>query len=115
MTDETEYVYAIGHPHGYVKIGRSSDPERRLSNHQTSSPYELWLIVQFPVEDSRAVEAELHDWFSEKHVRGEWYNLSNDDYDLLSDLVKMSMSNREFGSIDDYRKWERRKQEAIFG
>lgn len=116
MTDDNqEYVYAIGHPHGYVKIGRSANPMKRLNNHQTSTPYELWLIVSLPVDDSRAVENELHEHFSEKLVRGEWFELDYDDYDMLADLMKMAGSKEEFEGVGDYRKYQRRKREAIFG
>lgn len=114
MTEqEQEYVYAIAHPHGYVKIGHSKNPQERLRSHQISTPYELWVLVQLPVDDARSVEEELHDYFSDKNERGEWFNLDYKDYDLLSDLMRMAASDHEFETIDDYRAWQDRKQEAM--
>lgn len=103
---ETEYVYVIGHPHDYVKIGRSKKPRKRLKKIQTASPYTLWLIAQFPVNDAVAVEQALHDHFEDGHVRGEWYELGYSDYDDIADLSRMTDSNREFESIEDFRDWK---------
>lgn len=97
--DDEEYVYAIGHPHGYVKIGRSVDPEKRLITHQSSCPYELWLICQIPVQDSVGIETTLHDVLFDKCVRGEWYDLDHSDYDTLVDLMRMTAAN---GPVDNY-------------
>lgn len=113
MQDEQEYVYAIAHPHGFVKIGRSNDPQSRLRQHQTSCPYELWIVAQIPVIDSREVEAELHSYLDEKQVRGEWYDLDHDDYDDLFEMVKMAASDYEFNTVDEFRAWQARKREAM--
>ena len=115
MTDEKqEYVYAIGHPHGYVKIGRSTDPKKRLQSHQISCPYELWVIVQLPVEDSRAIESELHEEFEDTHVRGEWFELGYDDYDMLVDMIRMLDSNIRFEDLAEFRKFRARQRKAVF-
>lgn len=114
MTDETqEYVYGIAHPHGYIKIGHSTNPQHRLKNHQTSTPYELWLLAQIPVDDAKAVEAELHERYDDVKVRGEWFELDYDAYDDFVDMVKMEASSKEFESVDDFKAWQRRKQEAM--
>jgi len=111
MSDE--YVYAIGHPHGYVKIGRSNDPQSRLKKHQTSSPYELWIVAQLPVNDSATVEAELHDYFNDKQVRGEWFELDYDDYDAITELMRMMDSGQDFKSLDEFRAYRRRVREQV--
>lgn len=116
MTDEdTDYIYAIGHPHGYVKIGRSKDPQHRLKNHQTSTPYELWIIVQIPVTDGEKIERELHEEFSNRHVRGEWFELLDEDYDLLVDMAKMIDSERQFNSVEEYRKQQAKHRAVLLG
>ena len=110
---EREYIYAIGHPHNYTKIGHSSNPNRRLRSIQIGSPYKLWVIAQFPVANPKQVEAALHDHWSDKHERGEWYDLEIEDFDELSDLVKMASSTREFESLAAFRDWQGRKWEAM--
>jgi len=114
VEDDNEYVYAIGHPHGFVKIGFSTDPENRFDRLQTGSPYELWIIVQLPVKEPREIESELHEHFAEKHVRGEWFDLDVGDYDTLTDLMKMANSNQEFDSLEDYYAWQRVVERNIF-
>lgn len=113
MTDKQDHVYGIAHPHGYVKLGRSVNPQQRLQEHQTSSPYELWLLFAVPVEDADAVEKELHEWFDSKNHRGEWFDLDYSDYDDLIDLAKMLSSHRDFESVADFRAWQQRKREAL--
>lgn len=115
MSDDTtqEYVYGIGHPHGYVKLGRSTEPGKRLREHQISCPYELWLVAAVPVDDSHAVEDELHDHFADTHVRGEWFELTHDDYDDLNDMMKMAASSHDFESVAEFRAWQQRKREAL--
>jgi len=104
--DGDEYVYAIGHPHDYVKIGRSSNPRDRLNTIQTASPYALWLIGQFPVNDPGHVEQQLHEHFADDHVRGEWYELDYDAFDDLADLARIADSSRQFESFEDFRDWQ---------
>jgi len=117
MTDDEgqHFIYAIGHPHGFVKIGHSSDPQRRLSGIQTGSPYRLWIIVQVPSRNPEAVEEQLHSRFENKQVRGEWFELSNNDYDTLSDLVKMANSDRSFDDLEDYERWRQSVETEVFG
>jgi len=115
MSEEQEYVYAIAHPHGYIKIGRSNDPQKRLQAHQTSTPYDLWLLASLPVEDSQEIESELHELFEEKQVSGEWFELNYDDYDDIVDMMKMSCSTREFESVENFREWQEEKNRRLFG
>lgn len=113
MSDDRKYVYGIAHPHGYVKIGYSKDPCERLKDHQVSTPYELWILIQLPVEDAEAVERQLHELLGDKNTRGEWFELGYRDYDMLADMMKMAASSYEFESVDDFRQWQARKQEAV--
>lgn len=113
MSDE--YVYAIGHPHGYVKIGRSTDPQSRLKRHQTGCPYELWIIAQLPVNDSQTVESDLHTYFEDKRTRGEWFELDYDDYDAITELMRMMDSNRDYKSLEEFRNYRQRVRRQVLG
>lgn len=61
----------------FVKIGYSDKCiKKRLSSLQISSPFELILLA---VIDSRQyTEKQLHSMFSKYHVRGEWFQLSDE-------------------------------------
>jgi hypothetical protein len=114
MTDETqEYVYAIGHPHEFVKIGRSKNPTQRLKSHQTSCPYNLYLVTAVPVDDSDEVEKRLHERWSDKQVRGEWFDIDPEDYDVFVDMAKMEASNFDFESVEEFRKYQQEKTMAV--
>lgn len=112
MIDQ-RYVYVIGHPEGFVKIGRSKDPEQRLQEIQTSSPYDLWIIAQFPVDNSNTVEGQLHDRFSDRNVRGEWYEFDIGEYDAIFDMAEFGNSHTEATSIADIDEWRRDRMEAL--
>lgn len=60
-----------------VKIGTSRDVARRLRGLQTSSPLTLNLIWQD--RGGAALEAHLHEAFSSRRVRGEWFDFAGVD------------------------------------
>jgi hypothetical protein len=62
---------------GPVKIGFSTDTQRRLKELQTASPAPLKLLAQ--VIGTPAIEAFVHKVLRKKHVRGEWYAIDDDD------------------------------------
>lgn len=81
------YVYIVkaGISSRY-KIGftANSDIDKRISAHQTSSPEKLIRIGAFPVS-SRKTEKTIHKKLCYKKVRGEWFELSDEEVkDLLS-------------------------------
>lgn len=98
-TDGTEQIlYLISHPHGYIKIGVSSNPIRRLSELQSGSPYELDIIGFAGFSDPEQAEKALHSEFESHRVRGEWFELHHDTIgqlvedngELLTEIVRES-------------------------
>ncbi len=57
---------------GFVKIGVTVDPRRRLRQLQVMSPYELRLLGALPGDHERA----MHMRFRKRQVRGEWFRAS---------------------------------------
>lgn len=79
------YIAKAGISNHY-KIGftANSDIDKRISAHQTSSPERLDKIGSFPVSSIKT-EKTIHKKFSQKKVRGEWFELSDEEVkDLLS-------------------------------
>ena len=65
---------------GLIKIGKAIDPKFRERTLQSEKPtISLFAICNDLIED------ELHKKYSDKRVRGEWFNLSKDD---VSDIIK---------------------------
>jgi hypothetical protein len=73
----------------YVKIGRTGPcPERRIYELQTGCPLELSLEyeVSFPTRrEADEYERFLHDFFGDRRVRGEWFEIK----DLETLLVEL--------------------------
>lgn len=61
---------------GPIKIGCARDVRARLSQLQTSSPYDLWLIGYVP--GGEKLERELHKKYAHLHLRGEWFRATED-------------------------------------
>lgn len=61
---------------GHIKIGSTFDLKSRLTSIQTSNPS--------PISHNHGqVEKALHEIFHDAHIRGEWYNLTEQDIDRI--------------------------------
>lgn len=75
------YIYIIREKEtDYYKIGftQDSDATKRMLNLQTGNSTVLELIGTFYIYSFKT-EHELHKYFSEQHIHGEWYKLSHED------------------------------------
>lgn len=66
---------------GYYKIGISNKPKYREKTLQSEKPT-ITLIAcrQYPIRSiAEAFESALHQAFSDKHIRGEWFALTEND------------------------------------
>jgi hypothetical protein len=79
------YFYLISDGTGAYKIGRSEDPNKRLSALQVGSSRKLTLIHHSKI-DQPEVEEALHWLFDEAKERGEWYRLTDSQIDFLKSL-----------------------------
>jgi hypothetical protein len=79
------YVYFVqAGESGPIKIGFSTDPDRRIKTLRTAMSEEL--IVLKVVKGSRQLEKTLHDQFSEINRRGEWYEPTTELLEFVSGL-----------------------------
>ena len=58
-----------------VKIGISRNPEKRISNLQTGSPYDIFIWYKFPVKSAKIMERNLHEKFKYFRIKGEWFKM----------------------------------------
>lgn len=85
------YVYLmIDTTNNFYKIGISNKPEYREKTLQSEKPtIELIISKDFPSRQiAESIEKALHNTFKDKHVRGEWFNLSTDDVDEIIKTLK---------------------------
>ena len=59
-----------------VKIGYTSNPRLRMSDHQVSNPHKLIMLLL--IDGSRKDEKALHNKFVDDKYRAEWFYLSDD-------------------------------------
>ena len=75
------FVYFIGDGHGNVKIGRTGDWKRRLSDSIMSPEAKVLLVVH--CNDSEKLEADLHQRFAGSRVKGEWFQIGEPDIQVV--------------------------------
>lgn len=61
---------------GFIKIGRSGDPERRLAQLSTGSPNQL--VILGKISGGSSLESELHRRFGALRERGEWFKVNGE-------------------------------------
>lgn len=85
MSTGMGYVYIL-HGGGYRKIGKSIDPEARLSVIMPALPFkvEREFLFMCRLGSEGEVERLLHQRFRERRENGEWFSLNEDDLKWLS-------------------------------
>ena len=80
------YVYLmVDTTNGFHKIGISNNPEYREATLQSEKPtIELICAKQYPTRlIASAIESALHTAFGDKRLRGEWFELSEQDVNSI--------------------------------
>lgn len=75
---EPNTIYVVRHKNmkDYVKIGITSNFEKRLASLDTASPFGIETVYRCETQnDVRRVERAIHSHFSKYHARLEWYKL----------------------------------------
>lgn len=70
------HVYLIQAENGLVKIGKTTDVQKRLAALDVGSPVDLKLIAQKQDLFASDLETRLHQEYAHRRVKGEWFNLS---------------------------------------
>lgn len=73
------FIYAIDGGNGVVKIGSSSNPERRLIGLQTGWPTPLTLAFSLKSPTPAAVERRAHKMLAPHRTGGEWFRVGVED------------------------------------
>ncbi len=74
---------------GYYKIGISNNPEYREKTLQSEKPtIEMVKSKKFPIRKiAESIEKALHETYSEKRLRGEWFELDKDDVEHIKQTL----------------------------
>lgn len=85
------YVYLMrDNTNSYHKIGISNKPEYREKTLQSEKPsIEMLACKKFPTRKiAEAIESALHTAYSQQRVRGEWFNLNDEDVAAIIETLK---------------------------
>lgn len=83
--DLLSYTYLIkSDSRGLYKIGKAKNPEKRLLELQTGNPDTL--ILSNKCIGGFSLEKYLHNRYSHRNEKGEWFNLSTEDIRGIEDL-----------------------------
>jgi len=104
-------VYVIASEGGMCKIGKANDPQKRVRELSTGSPYRLTVAHTFPLESQfRCFEVEraAHERLAEKRMSGEWFNVTADEAAdaVRAEIAKLDQSNsvdRRPAFLDKYQ------------
>ena len=77
------YLYLIKFNNLY-KIGISVNPSNRLQQLSLGENAEIVHKKLYP--HAKLIESAIHDIYSRKQVSGEWFELSDDDVELIKDF-----------------------------
>jgi hypothetical protein len=86
-------IYFIGFKTTHIKIGYTSDLNRRIKELQTGCPFKLKVLAT--MQGDSQTEAGLHLMFASKRAVGEWFRAHGD----LEYFVKAVKSNPELTNI----------------
>jgi len=103
-------VYIIQHPDGYYKIGVSKRPRKRIKKLQNGCPKQLvlWAKVRCSwLGDS--VETDLHKQFSERHVRNEWFDLSEEE---ITEAIEERLKDED-GDVRSYERLDHEPDRSV--
>jgi hypothetical protein len=78
----TGFVYVIQCGESF-KIGLTNNPTKRLRVLSVKAPFPLTVHLLIPTNNMEALEGELHTFFAHKHRRGEWFDLTEEDIEIL--------------------------------
>lgn len=80
-----------------VKIGYStnSSPINRLEQFKTYAPFGVELIGFFTSFDAKKIETELHIRYSEKRLKGEWFEINEEEVNKIINFYRDEIESEE--------------------
>jgi hypothetical protein len=79
---EPGFIYILKSAHG-SKIGKTKHVNSRMRFFEIKLPFPVSVEILLEVRDMSRTEKRLHDYFEMKHINGEWYDLTEQDYEYI--------------------------------
>lgn len=85
---EANHIY-VASLFGYYKIGRTWNVDQRMKSlSQTLLPAPFVIVLSSRVYSGPKVEKALHNRYSSKRIRGEWFSLDSQDIDDIKQFLE---------------------------
>ena len=90
---DPDHLYVLYNQYtGYTKIGITNNTNRRFKELSLASGimHEVLMYAEFQIDYDEApkeVELFLHNYFKDKRILGEWFNLSIRDFVQIRNLI----------------------------
>jgi len=81
------YIYLAYSETQHYKIGKSKGPIDRINVFNTEMPVEVTMLHCFETDDMSMAEAILHKSFTDKRVKGEWFELALEDIEAIKAIT----------------------------
>ena len=95
------YVYFVQADDQYYKIGGTSNLESRIKSLQVASPNDLKLIAWLEINDWPEKEKQVHKYFDDKKIHGEWFDITVSDVIDWARLYDMALLGVEGAIIHE--------------
>ena len=82
----------------FYKIGISNNVESRLRKLNTATPFEMKIIFKKSFKDFHLIENYVQNTFINKHIRGEWFELSIYDINSIKTFLENLENRNEINS-----------------
>ena len=78
-------LYVMQNEHGFVKVGRSLNPESRRKSLEASEDCHIRIVATFPNQGHR--EESIHIALDEHRIEGEWFDGSASALAAIAEAV----------------------------
>jgi predicted GIY-YIG superfamily endonuclease len=86
------YIFQNGPMSSFYKIGKTTDLPRRIAEYKTHN--REFIVIQSYASRRGLTERLIHDYFAEKRDGGEFFQLTKDDVELVSNPTAMAAAIR---------------------
>lgn len=99
-------VYIIKTSKRLYKIGKTQDLKSRISGYHTHLPIVFRVVRQFLASNMDELEEALHIVFQHKRIKGEWFELNDDDLIICDNIARNYGFSKLQKQKNKYRKIE---------
>ena len=91
--EKNGFIYLIHAHEDVYKIGKTKSPRKRFKILEVKLPFPIEVKHMIPSNDYSRAEKQLHEKFTKKRIRGEWFKLNKKDVAWIESIKKMNFDN----------------------